>query len=151
MAQLSEIANVFVRISKKQKIIQLCEEPMRFRHLKREVGISDSGLAKNLKALQKLGWLQKNEDMYELTRAGRRILPQAKILESILTLNFKTSPILARNVTVNHQGLEGDDRDMLLSEIAQATGRYVAKHSYKPITLLIQYSPATAPTTKEQT
>jgi DNA-binding HxlR family transcriptional regulator len=148
---LSKLVNVFVRISKKQKIIQLCAEPMRFRHLRREVGISDAGLAKNLKALQKLGWLQKNEDMYELTRAGRRILPQAKIVESILTLNFKTSPVLAKNVTVSHQGLEGDDRDMLLSEIAQATGRYVAKHSYKPITLLIQYSPATAPSTTEPT
>lgn len=148
---MSKLANVFVRISKTQKIIQLCAEPIRFRHLKREVGISGAGLAKNLKALQKLGWLQKNEDMYELTRAGRRILPQAKIVESILTLNFKTSPVLAKNVTVNHQGLEGDDRDMLLSEIAQATTRYTAKHSYKPITLLIQYSPATAPSTTEPT
>jgi len=148
---LSKLANVFVRISKKQKIIQLCAEPIRFRHLKREVGISDAGLTKNLKALQKLGWLQKNEDMYELTRAGRRVLPQAKIVESILTLNFKTSPVLAKNVTVNHQGLEGDDRDMLLSEIAQATTRYIANHSDKPITVMIQYSPATAPSTTEPT
>ncbi len=118
------------------------ESAMRFRDLKREVGISDAGLSKNLEALQKLGWLQKNQEgMYELTAAGRRILPQAKIVESVLTLNFKTSPILARNVTVNHQGLEDDYRDTLLSEIAQATSRYVAKHSHKPITLMIQYSP----------
>lgn len=136
------MANVFVRISKKQKVIQLCAEPMRFRDLKREVGISDAGLTKNLKALQKLGWLQKNrEGMYELTAAGRRILPQAKIVESILTLNFKTSPVLAKNVTVNHQGLEGDDGETLLSDIAQATSRYTAKHSEKPITIMITYHP----------
>lgn len=141
--------NVFVHISKKQKVFQLCAEPMRFRDLKREVGISDAGLAKNLKALQKLGWIQKNEDMYELTRAGRRILPQAKIVESILTLNFKTSPVLAKNVTVNHQGLEGDDGQTLLSDIAQATSRYIAKHPDKPITLMIQHSPPEATSMKE--
>lgn len=116
---------------------------MRFRDLKREIGITDAGLTKNLKTLEKLGWLQKNQEgMYELTAAGRKIIPQAKIVESILTLNFKTSPVLAKNVTVNHLGLEGDDGEALLSDTAQATGRYIAKHADKPITLMIQYSPS---------
>jgi hypothetical protein len=116
---------------------------MRFRDLKREIGITDAGLTKNLKTLEKLGWLQKNQEgMYELTAAGRKIIPQAKIVESILTLNFKTSPVLAKNVTVNHLGLEGDDGEILLSDTAQATRRYIAKHADKPITLMIQYSPS---------
>ena len=139
---MSKMANVLARISKKPKIIQLCVRPMQFRDLKREVGISDAGLTKNLKALQKLGWLQKNQEgMYELTAAGRKILPQAKIVESVLTLNFKTSPVLAKNVTVNHLGLEGDDGDTLLSDTAQAIRRYIAKHSDKPIILMIQHNP----------
>ena len=113
---------------------------MQFRDLKREVGISDVGLTKNLKALQKLGWLRNiSRGTYQLTAAGRRMVPQAKIVQSVLALDFKTSPVLAKNVTVNHRGLDGDDRDILLSEIAQATGRYIAKHSGKPITVIIQY------------
>jgi DNA-binding HxlR family transcriptional regulator len=142
------MANVLARMSKKQKIIQLCEKPMHFRDLKREIGISDAGLAKNLNALRELGLLRKtSSSTYELTAAGRRIAPQAKMVEKILTLNFKTSPVLAKDVTVNHQGLEGDDRDVLLSEIAQATTRYIVNHSDKPFSIMIQYSPA--PTTKE--
>lgn len=55
-------------------------------------------------------------------------------------VNFKTSPILVENVTVNHLGLEGDDGETLLSDIAQAIRRYLAKHSDKPILVMVQYS-----------
>lgn len=54
------MANVFARISKNSKIIRLCEKPMRFTDLKKEVEISDAGLNKNLKALQKVGWIRRN-------------------------------------------------------------------------------------------
>jgi DNA-binding HxlR family transcriptional regulator len=134
------MANVFVRISNKRKIIQLCVRPMRFRELKAEVGISDAGLSKDLKELQKLGWLTWKQDRYKLTTAGRKVLPQAQVAESLLTLNFKVSPILVKNVTVNHEGLEGEDAETLLSDIAQATDRYLTKHSGKPITLVVHYS-----------
>lgn len=82
--------------------------------------------------------------MYVLTPAGRKILPQAQTAE-ILSLDFKTSPILVKNVTVNHQGLEGKDGETLLSDIAQATRRYIAKHSERPLTLMMQYSPSDEP------
>lgn len=121
-------------------MIRLCETPRSFTAIKKELGISDPGLTKQLKALQKLGWLQKRPEGYELTRAGRRILPQAQRAE-ILSLDFKTSPILVKNVTVNHQGLEGDDGETLLSDIAQGIRRYIAKHSEMPLTLMIQYNP----------
>jgi Mn-dependent DtxR family transcriptional regulator len=135
------MANVFVRISNKHKVILLCEKPMRFSQLTEELAITETGLNKILKPLQEKGWLHKKMKRggYELTQAGRKMLPQAQIAASLL-LDFRTSPILAKNVTVHHQGLEGDDAQTLLSDIAQPITRYITKHPNKPITLLIQYS-----------
>jgi DNA-binding HxlR family transcriptional regulator len=137
------MANVFARISKNSKIIQLCEKPMRFTDLKKEVEISDAGLNKNLKALQKVGWIRrrlKEGGTYELTLAGRRVLPQAQRAET-LSLDFKTAPKLLDNVVIHHIGLE-DDGESLLREIAQAIEHYIPnKYSDETLTLIIQYKP----------
>ena len=135
------MANVFVHVSKKHKVILLCEKPMRFSDLTKDLGITETGLNKILKPLQEKGLLHKKMKRggYELTQAGRKMLPQAQIAACLL-LDFKTSPILAENVTVHHQGLEGDDGQTLLSDITQPITCYITKHSNKPITIMIQYS-----------
>lgn len=144
------MGNVLARISKKQKLIQLCEKPMSFTDLKREVDISDAGLSKDLKTLQKRGWLRKSsEGMYKLTSSGRKILPQVQRVESVLG-KFKTSQTLVKYVTFSHQGLEGEDADLLEHEIAQAIERYIAKHPDKPITLMIQHNPPEATSNPSQ-
>jgi predicted ArsR family transcriptional regulator len=134
------MAKASVRRSKKQKILQLCNTPIRFTDLKKKVRITDAGLAKNLKAFQTQGWLQKNQEgKYELTAAGRITLTYTQRTDTV-QVNLKTSPILVENTTVNHLGLEGADGESLLSDIAQAIRLYLSKHSDKPILVTVEYS-----------
>ena len=70
------MTNVFIRPSKKPRVLQLCEQPVRFTDLTRKAGISDRGLSEILKEFQRRGWVQKVEQgmLYQLTPAGRRQL-----------------------------------------------------------------------------
>lgn len=136
---MSKMANIFLRISKTQKVILLCRWPIRFIDLKRKARISDAGLTKVLKSLQRRGWLRKREDgMYELTQRGRRIVPEAKRAECA-RVNFKTARKLVQNVTIDYVGVESEDGLSLLRDIAQAIKRYVAQHPRETIILLIRY------------
>jgi DNA-binding HxlR family transcriptional regulator len=138
------MANIFIRFPNKLKVIGLCQKPMSFIELKQEVEISDAGLSKMLKRLRRQGWLQRQRvkwgGRYSLTPAGRRILPQVQRVESALG-KFKTSHTPVKYVTFDHQGLEGEDADLLEQEITQAISRYIPKHPDKPITLMIRHNP----------
>ncbi len=126
-------------MSKMPKVIQLCEEPQRFSDLKKPIGISDAGLTKHLKGLQKLGWIRKMEDgRYELTDSGRQILPHAQRAESVLA-NFKTAPRIHDNVVVQYLGVEGEDGEALLDRINKAVKGYLKKHPDKPFTVMALY------------
>jgi Mn-dependent DtxR family transcriptional regulator len=143
------MANIFFRVSKSSKIIRLCEKPIRFTALKKEARISDAGLTKILTALRRRGWIRKRDDkMYQLTAAGRTILPQVQLAE-ILLLNFNhlisTTPKLLENVTISHLGLKGEDGESLLREIAQAMKRHLALPSNERIVLIVQYTPPEFP------
>jgi DNA-binding HxlR family transcriptional regulator len=132
-------SGMFVRMSKMHRIIELCEEPRRFSDLARLLKITDAGLTKNLKSLQKLGWLKKAEDgKYELTQSGRNMLPNARRASSVLE-NFKTAPQIHDNLMVNYFGLEEKNGKSLLSQINKILKEYLERHSDKDFTIMVLY------------
>jgi DNA-binding HxlR family transcriptional regulator len=132
------MANVFVRMSKTNRIIELCEEPQRFSDLKRGVGISDAGLTKHLKTLQKLGWIQKMQNgKYSLTESGRHVLPSAQRAASVL-VNYKTT-VKTRNVVIHHYGLEGKDGEKLVNRIGDTAREYLDNHPAKSFSVMLLY------------
>ncbi len=121
------------------RIIVLCEEPKRYSELKKSLEISDAGLAKHLKSLQRLGWVKKRDDgWYELTAPGREILPQAQRAASTLE-KFKVFPPWISGMTTHYYGVEGDDGRAMLDEVNRLTDAYRKKHPQKAFVLSVIY------------
>lgn len=133
------MSNPFVRMSKMHKIIELCEEPKRFTELKRAIGISDPGLTKHLKSLQRLGWVRKMDDgRYGLTGSGREVLPTAR--RAALTLaEFKSTPMWVDGMNTTHFGVEGEDGIRLLSKVREAVMGYRKRHPDKAFVVSVIY------------
>lgn len=133
------VTDFFVRMSKMHRIIVLCEEPKRYSELKRALEISDAGLAKHLKSLQKLGWIKKKDDgWYELTVSGRGILPQAQRVASALE-KFKVFPPWINGMTTHYFGMQGDDGRAMLDKVNRLTNAYRKKHPQKAFVLSVIY------------
>lgn len=131
--------NELMKMSKMHRIVDLCEEPRRFSELKKMVGISDAGLNKDLKSLQKLGWLEKLEDgRYGLTKVGRDMLPNIRRASSVIG-DFRTVSMPQGNPVINYMGLEDEDGRTLLQEMSDALRKYINKHSDRFFTIIVTY------------
>ena len=71
--------------SKIQKMLFVLKEPQRFTDLRKSVGLTDMGLLKNLKSLEKAGLVYKDEETgrYRLTDAGIQALENQNVHRNI--------------------------------------------------------------------
>lgn len=142
------MSDLFVRMSKMHKIIELCEEPKKFTELKKAIGISDPGLTKHLKSLQKLGWVRKLDDgRYGLTASGREVLPTAR--RAAMTLaEFKATPMWIDGMNTTHYGVEGGDGVRLLAKVREAVMSYRKKHPEKGFVVSVIYKGRPGPSSE---
>ena len=112
--------------------------------------ISDAGLAKHLKSLQRLGWVRKRDDgWYELTEAGRNILPQAQRAVSTLK-DFKVFPPWIKGMTTHYYGIEGKDGKAMLDKINRLAKSYHEKHPRKAFAVSVIYKGMASPVAPER-
>jgi predicted ArsR family transcriptional regulator len=132
------------RRSRRDDILRLCKIAQRYTDLKETLRLTDRGLTKHLKVLQKGGLLQKRQvepglHLYELTPAGRTVFAATEKKGSVRPK--LESLVFLENVIEHHLELEGKDGEKLLEEIRDAIRRYVVKHSKKPILITLEYAP----------
>jgi len=85
--------------AKMERTLALCSQgPFRFSDLKRQVGLSDAGLWKNLLKLESAGFLEKSQNRYVTTEKGREAVRGSILAEEVRKQKLVKSLLVLQQV-----------------------------------------------------